>query len=137
MKKLIACVFWMLLSVQAGVSAQFALGLNAGYRYLDDPTLGGIYGDGYVFEPYIRYAPSPSLGLELSYEGGYKKSAPIGLFQEDSTLTVDGFLSCASGISAPILSWGSGITSINRISTASSSGSRSITKNGRPSSEEE
>ena len=91
MKKLIACVFWMLLSVQAGVSAQFALGLNAGYRYLDDPTLGGIYGDGYVFEPYIRYAPSPSLGLELSYEGGYKKSAPIGLFQEDSTLTVDGF----------------------------------------------
>jgi len=90
MKKLTICVFLMFLSVQAGIAAQFALGLNAGYRYLDDPTLGEIYGDGYVFEPYVRFAPSPSLGLELSYEGGYKKSAPIGLFQENSTLTVDG-----------------------------------------------
>jgi hypothetical protein len=91
MKKLTICVFLMFLSVQAGIAAQFALGLNAGYRYLDDPFLGEIYGDGYVFEPYIRYAPSSSFALELAYEGGYKKSAPVGLFQENSTLTVDGF----------------------------------------------
>jgi len=91
MKKLTFCVFLMFLSVQMGSTAQFALGLNAGYRYLDDPTLGEIYGDGYVYEPYIRYSLSYSFGLELSYEGGYKKSAPIGLFEEDSTLSVTGF----------------------------------------------
>lgn len=90
MKKLTFCVFLMFLSVQMGSTAQFAFGLNAGYRYLDDPTLGEIYGDGYVYEPYIRYSLSYSFGLELSYEGGYKKSAPIGLFEENSTLSVSG-----------------------------------------------
>jgi hypothetical protein len=81
----------LFLSAQAGVAAQFALGLKAGYRYLNDISLGEIYGDGYVYEPYIRYSLSYSLGVELSYEGGYKKSAPIGLFEEDSRLSVDGF----------------------------------------------
>ncbi len=87
---------------QAGNSAQFSLGLNAGYRYLNDIALGEIYGDGYVYEPYIRYSLSFSYGVELSYEGGYKKSAPIGLFQEDSTLSVSG-LQLAGIVRVPIL----------------------------------
>jgi hypothetical protein len=91
MKKLIILVPLIFLSAQIGSAAQFTLGLNGGYRNLDDPTLGTIYGDGYVYEPYVRYSFTGSYGLELSYEGGYKKSAPIGLFQEDSTLSVNGF----------------------------------------------
>ncbi len=102
MKKLTICIFWMFLSVQIGSAAQFTLGLNAGYRYLNDNFLGEIYGDGYIFEPYIRYSPSYWIDLELSYEGGYKKSAPIGLFEEDSTLSING-LQLAGIMQVPIL----------------------------------
>lgn len=90
MKKWTILLPLIFLSVQIGSAAQFTLGLNGGYRNLDDPTLGEIYGDGYVFEPYVRYSLAGSYALELSYEGGYKKSSPIGLFQEDSTLSVNG-----------------------------------------------
>jgi hypothetical protein len=90
MKKLAICFLGVFLSVQIAGAAQFTLGLHAGYRFLNDNFLGEIYGDGYIFEPYIRYAPSGWIDLELSYEGGYKKSAPIGLFDEDSTLSISG-----------------------------------------------
>ena len=85
MKKTAILVFLVLLSVQVGNASWFTLGVNGGYRYLDDPLLGEIYGDGYVFEPYIRYSLG-SINLELAYEGGYKRSGPVGFFQEDSTL---------------------------------------------------
>jgi opacity protein-like surface antigen len=81
----------MILLVQAGNADWFTLGLNGGYRNLNDPNLGEIYGDGYVYEPYIRYALPRLATLELAYEGGYKKSGPVGLFLEDSTLDVSGF----------------------------------------------
>ncbi len=92
----------LFLSPQAGEAAQFTLGLKAGYRYLNDISLGEIYGDGYVYEPFVRYSLSYSLGVELSYEGGYKKSAPIGLFEEDSTLSVDG-LQLSGIVGVPLL----------------------------------
>lgn len=92
----------LFLSPQAGEAVQFSLGLNAGYRFLNDVSLGEIYGDGYVYEPYIRYNPSFLYSLELSYEGGYKKSAPIGLFQEDSTLSVSG-LQLSGIVGVPLL----------------------------------
>ena len=90
MKKWIILVLLIFFSVQIGRAAWFTLGLNAGYRNLDDLALGEIYGDGYVYEPYIRYSFAGSYSLELSYEGGYKRSGPVGLFQEDSTLSVTG-----------------------------------------------
>ena len=89
MKKSTVLIILVFLFVQVGNAKWFTIGLNAGYRYLDDLALGDIYGDGYVFEPYIRYSLG-MLNLELSYEGGYKKSGPVGFFQEDSTLSVTG-----------------------------------------------
>ena len=102
MKKWIILMPLIFLSVQIGSAAQFSLGLNGGFRNLDDPALGEIYGDGYVFEPYVRYSFAGSFALELSYEGGYKKSAPIGLFQEDSTLSVNG-VQLAGIVRVPLL----------------------------------
>lgn len=96
------CIALMFLSVQAGNAARFSLGLNAGYRTLNDVALSEIYGDGYVYQPYIRYSLSYSLGLELSYEGGYKKKAPVGLFEEDSTLSVSG-LQLAGIVGVPLM----------------------------------
>lgn len=89
MQKSVVFISLVFLFVQVGNAKWFTIGLNAGYRYLDDLALGEIYGDGYVFEPYIRYSLG-TLNLELSYEGGYKRSGPIGVFQEDSTLSVTG-----------------------------------------------
>jgi hypothetical protein len=91
MKKIVILLFLILFSVQFGNAALFTLGFNAGYRYLKDPILEEIYGDGYVFEPYFRYTLPRYVTLELAYEGGYKRSGTVGLFQENSTLTVTGF----------------------------------------------
>ena len=102
MKKLVILIFLVFISVQGANADWFTLGINAGYRYLDDHALGEIYGDGYVFEPYLRYAFARSLILELSYEGGYKKRAPIGIFQEDSTLSVTG-IQLSAIVPLPIL----------------------------------
>lgn len=101
-KKMMFLVCLILLCFQAGSAAQFTLGLNAGYRYLDDLALGEIYGDGYIFEPYIRYSIARSFNLELSYEGGYKKNGHVGFFQEDSTLSVTG-LQLSGIVPIPIL----------------------------------
>jgi opacity protein-like surface antigen len=102
MKKWMILVPLMILMVQAGNADWFTLGLNGGYRHLNDPNLGEIYGDGYVFEPYVRYSVPRLLTLELAYEGGYKKNGPVGLFQEDSTLNVSGF-QLAAVVPVPIL----------------------------------
>jgi len=102
MKRWLVLVPMMFFSVQFSSSAWFTLGLNGGYRVLNDPVLGEIYGDGYVYEPYIRYSVPRLLTLELAYEGGYKKSGPVGLFQEDSTLNVSG-LQLAAVVPIPIL----------------------------------
>lgn len=91
MKKYILFISLVLFSVQAGRASWFTLGLNAGFRNLNDVSLGEIYGDGYVYEPYVRYSFAGAFGLELSYEGGYKRTGQVGAFQEDSTLSVTGF----------------------------------------------
>jgi hypothetical protein len=101
MKKSIILMFLVFLFVQVGNAKWLTIGLNAGYRYLDDLALAEIYGDGYVFEPYIRYSLG-MLNLELSYEGGYKRSGPVGLFQENSTLSVTG-LQLSGIVPIPIL----------------------------------
>ena len=102
LKKGIILLSLFVFSVPFSRAEWFTLGLNGGYRNLNDPFLGEIYGDGYVYEPYIRYSLPRFLTLELSYEGGYKKSGKVGLFQEDSTLSVSG-LQLSGLVSVPIL----------------------------------
>ncbi|MBS3819973.1 outer membrane beta-barrel protein [bacterium] len=75
-------------------AADLKLGLRGGYRQLKDSNLKNIYGNGNVYVPYVSYFPSEFYGLELSYEGGYSKEAPIGLFDEQSTLSVQGLQLC-------------------------------------------
>ncbi len=80
-------VFFMAVT---GLATEINLGANLGYRQLKDPKLGEIYGDGFVYDLLARYFPVERYGIELSYEGGYKRDALIGLYQENSTLTVGG-----------------------------------------------
>jgi len=102
LKRCVVLVSLIFLFAQVSSATWFTLGLNGGYRNLDDLVLREIYGDGYVFEPYIRYSFGGSYALELAYEGGYKKSGPVGLFQEDSTLSVSG-LQLTGLVRVPIL----------------------------------
>ena len=94
MKKTWILIFFAVLLVQFNFAADIVLGVHFGYRQLKDPGLKDIYGDGIVINPYVSCFPFKNYGLELAYEGGYQKDAPIGLFQEDSSLSVSGFELC-------------------------------------------
>jgi hypothetical protein len=83
-------LFLVLFMAITGLATEIDLGTNLGYRQLKDPDLGKIYGDGFVYELFTRYFPLESYGIELSFEGGYKRDALVGLYQEKSTLTVGG-----------------------------------------------
>lgn len=94
MKKVWSLVFFVALFVQFNFAGHIVLGVHLGYRQLKDPDLKDIYGDGLVFNLYMDYFPLSNYGLEIAYEGGYQKNAPIGLFREDSTLSISGFQLC-------------------------------------------
>ncbi len=90
MNKLTIGFLLFLFVAGSGRAAEINLGVNLGYRQVKDPYLSEVYGGGFVYDLFARYFPLERYGLELSYEGGYKKDAVIGLYQEDSTLTVRG-----------------------------------------------
>jgi len=94
LKKAWILVLFVVILAQFDFADDIVLGVQLGYRQLKDPGLKDIYGDGFVFNPYMNYFPQSNYGLEFAYEGGYKKDAPIGLFQEDSTLSISGFQLC-------------------------------------------
>jgi hypothetical protein len=94
LKKTWILIFSIVLLAQFNFAGEITLGINFGYRQLKDPDLKAVYGHGFVFNPYLDYFPLSNYGLELAYEGGYKKDAPIGLFREDSTLSISGFQLC-------------------------------------------
>jgi len=81
---LIGCV------VQTGQAVQVGIGLHYGLRQVQDQIIKETYGDGYVYVPYLRIIPFRSIGFEVAYEGGYKKSGTVGLYDEDSTLSLTG-----------------------------------------------
>lgn len=94
-KKLSLLFILIILSSSFSWTTELNLGFNLGYRELKDPDLEEVYGDGYVYKPYLRYFPHQIWGVEISYEGGYRREARVGLFQEESTLSVSGFQFCS------------------------------------------
>jgi hypothetical protein len=81
---LVGCV------VQTSQAVQVGIGLHLGLRQVQDQIIKDTYGNGYVYVPYLRLMPFRSIGFEVAYESGYKKSGTVGLFDEDSTLSVTG-----------------------------------------------
>lgn len=76
---------------QAAQATQISLGLNSGYRHVEDGVIQDTYGSGFVYVPYLRLTPFRSIGFEVAYEGGYKKSGTVGIYEENSTLSVTGW----------------------------------------------
>ncbi len=63
--------------------------------------------------PYLAMALSPKLTVGIGYEGGYKKNAQLGIFNEPATLSVQGFevfadYNFATGSLVPYLHFGVG-----------------------------
>jgi hypothetical protein len=92
-KRLINGILFLVLLgcvVQTGLAIQVGIGLNYGLRQVKDEIMKETYGDGYVYVPYLRLIPFRSIGFEVAYEGGYKKSGTVGIYEEASTLSVTG-----------------------------------------------
>lgn len=105
----------LLILMTAGIAAaQVEFGLRGGQLSIFDGTIREVYGNGWIFVPFLRITSNKTpVALELSYEGGYKQSAPIGFYDEMSTLTMYGFEASVYvwhrfGLVAPYLKLGMG-----------------------------
>jgi len=82
----------LLITITAGsAAAQVQLGLRTGQHSIFDATVRDVYGNGWIFVPFVRITSTRTqLAVEFSYEGGYNQSAPIGIYDEMSTLNMYG-----------------------------------------------
>jgi opacity protein-like surface antigen len=86
-----ALTLGFLLALAGVASAQkWEAGISGGYRTIKDPVLRATYGNGIVYTPFLSLALSKSLRIGAEYEFGYVKDAAIGLFQDPSSLDVQG-----------------------------------------------
>ena len=92
--KLTILLIFMALFTQGIQASHLGFGLRYGLRKVADVVVKDVYGEGYVYNPYIRWMPHPVFAFEVAYEGGYKKEAPIGIFDENSILSVTGWEVC-------------------------------------------
>ncbi|MCJ7612701.1 MAG: hypothetical protein MUP19_10605, partial [Candidatus Aminicenantes bacterium] len=74
-----------------GYAFEVGLGFQFGLRTVADSKIKNVYGNGYAHFPSLRVVVWKGLELGAGYEGGYKKSGLIGLYQEKTTLEVTGF----------------------------------------------
>jgi hypothetical protein len=88
--KLVLLLFLGVIVVQTSQATQVSFGLNFGFRHVEDGVIQSTYGSGTVYVPYFRLTPLRNLGIEVAYEGGYRKSGTIGVYEENSTLSVTG-----------------------------------------------
>lgn len=89
--KLVVLLFLCVIIAQTAQAIQISLGLNYGFRHVEDGVIQSTYGNGTVYVPYLRLTPLRNIGVEIAYEGGYKKSGTVGIYEENSTLSVNGW----------------------------------------------
>lgn len=89
--KLVVLFFLSVIVVQTAHATQISLGLNYGLRHVEDGVIQSTYGNSTVYVPYFRLTPLRNIGIEVAYEGGYKKSGTVGIYEENSTLAVTGW----------------------------------------------
>ncbi len=89
MRKLFALLSLLVFSL-ALPALQLQLGVKGGARTVFDPDIRDVYGNGYTIFPHIDMALSERLYLSAGYEVSLWKEAQIGIFQEKTTLRVDG-----------------------------------------------
>ncbi len=91
MKKAMMGTTLGLILVVAGHAMELGLGFQYGLRTVDDTKIKEVYGDGTSCFPSVRAVIWKGLEVGAGYEGGYRRDGLIGLYQEASTLEVNGF----------------------------------------------
>lgn len=89
--KLVLLLFLIVIFSHSLQATQISLGINYGYRHVEDGVIQVTYGSGFVFVPYLRLTPLRNIGIEVAYEGGYKQNGIVGIYEENSTLSVTGW----------------------------------------------
>lgn len=89
--KLVLLFFLCAIFAQTSQATQFSLGINYGFRHVEDGNIQATYGNGTVYVPYLRLTPLRNIGIEVAYEGGYKENGIVGIYEENSTLSVTGW----------------------------------------------
>jgi opacity protein-like surface antigen len=94
MKKLIVASILAMGSFSGFLEGSSAFHFEAGgfygTRQVVDSDIKNVYGNGSVYFPFLAVTWK-GLMLGAGYEGGYSKSGKIGLYQDSTTLKVDGF----------------------------------------------
>jgi opacity protein-like surface antigen len=88
-----ACLFLasiVLLSSRLS-AVNFSASLCFGLRTVNDSQVRGAFGNGPVYFPCLAVNFWKGFILGGGYEGGYSRTAKLGLYQESSTLEITGF----------------------------------------------
>jgi opacity protein-like surface antigen len=91
MKKALCMLGLGLMLATSAAAIEFDLGVRYGLRTVTDPAIKTVYGNGTIFFPYAAVNVWKGLTIGAGYETGYSAAGPIGIFEEDSTLKVNGF----------------------------------------------
>jgi opacity protein-like surface antigen len=90
MKKIILFVILLGMAALGLQGMKLDLGLLYSARTVKEAAIKDVYGNGGVYYPYAALNVWKGLSFGLGYEGGYDRDGKIGLYQEDTNLTVSG-----------------------------------------------
>jgi len=83
-------LFLLMVPMVPAAGTDLDLTLKFGTRQVNDANMKEIYGNGFVFLPSVCISVFPNFSVQAAYEGGYKKSGMVGLYQDESTLRISG-----------------------------------------------
>lgn len=90
--KRISVVLILMILIVGVLQAEIHLGVRMGKQRVNEQAIRDVYGDSFVYSPFIRYEGRESwFAIEVAYEGGYSQEAPIGIFEENSVFSMYGF----------------------------------------------
>lgn len=72
-------------------AVRFEVGALAGTRTVNSADIRAVYGNGFVYYPYLAVHAWKGLFVGVGYEGGYSRTGRIGIYEEPTTLRVGGF----------------------------------------------
>jgi len=89
-KKTIVGFIFLVFLASTIYAVDFNVGLFFGERTVNDSDIKYIYGQGYIYFPFLNVNVSKAIIFGLGYEGGYSKEGEIGIYKEPASLRVVG-----------------------------------------------
>jgi hypothetical protein len=90
MKKIMAFAFLIGFLFSGLQAVRLDIGFFYGGLGVSDGGIKDVYGNGFVYFPYLAVSAWKGLDFGLGYEGGYDRDGRIGLFQEETHFQLSG-----------------------------------------------